>query len=142
LLDEDNRRSYKMLNFLSPPVKYSNEACTESWDGNINNDSLVFEFEYKETKVLFMGDAEIALENYLLESNQLSDVDILKAGHHCSDTSSGYNFLEEIDPELVICSYAEGNKYGHPSSEVLKRFEELGIEHVSTADEGNIVVWL
>lgn len=131
-----------MLNMLIPPIDYSSGDCTESWNGNINNDSLVFEFIYGENNILFMGDAEEELEEYFISSNQLSDVDILKAGHHCSDTSSSLEFLKRVNPELVICSYGEDNRYGHPSDITIQKFQDLGINYISTEKEGNIVILL
>ncbi|WP_214812975.1 MULTISPECIES: DNA internalization-related competence protein ComEC/Rec2 [Exiguobacterium] len=49
------------------------------------------------------------------------DVDVFKLGHHGSDTSSGEELLERIDPEWVIASVGSNNRYGHPHEETLRR---------------------
>jgi competence protein ComEC len=67
-------------------------------------------------------------------------VDVLKLGHHGSDTSSGYYFLELTDPEIAIISAGKNNKYGHPDQEVLDNLEELEINYLGTYEEGDIVI--
>jgi competence protein ComEC len=101
---------------------------------DINNSSVVTKVEYNGTKVLLMGDIENDAEG-----RYLYDTDILKAGHHCSDTSSSKEFLSKATPKVAICSYGK-NFYGHPSYEVLERFKYFGIKSLSTFNNGDIVV--
>ena len=46
-------------------------------------------------------------------------MDVLKAGHHGSSTSSGYRFIYETDPEYAIVSCGKDNDYGHPHVETI-----------------------
>jgi competence protein ComEC len=113
--------------------------CYKSWNGNINNDSIVLEFEYLDKKILLMGDAEKEVENILISEGKIhSKVDILKAGHHCSNTSSGETFLLLSNPSLVICSCGYGNKFKHPGSETLNNFRSINVHYLVTHEEGNI----
>jgi len=109
-------------------------------DNNLNNASIVLQLEADNYKYLLMGDAEVEVEKFLIEENILEDIDILKAGHHCSKTASSEEFLNIVKPEIAICSYGEGNKFGHPHKETIDRFKERGIKILSTKEEGNI--WL
>lgn len=139
-------RALSLLDVLWPvyPSKVSevDEDDYGMLGDNLNNDSVVFQLDVNGRSFLFMGDAEKEVEEALLRLGSLEDVDVLKAGHHCSDTSSTKSFIEKVNPEIVICSYGEGNSYGHPSVEVVDRFEELGIRRLDTALEGDIVIYL
>ena len=61
---------------------------------------------------LFTGDLEKAGEEKLVEMNDLPKVDVYKAGHHGSKTSSHNVLLEKIQPEIVcICCCAGSTEY-------------------------------
>jgi competence protein ComEC len=77
------------------------------------------------------------LERYLL-SGKL-DCDLLKAGHHGSDTSSGQAFLDAVTPVYAVISVGEGNTYDHPKQEILARYEAMKITVHRTDKEGSIV---
>lgn len=105
---------------------------------NLNNSSVVFELGYGDLKILFTGDAEAGVEEELVTHGSLEDVDILKVGHHGSDTSSGNEFLGVVEPELAIISVGSGNQFGHPKDEVLERLEKAGVEVRRTDVEGTV----
>ena len=63
---------------------------------------------------------------------------ILKVGHHGSDSSSGEDFLNLVNPKTAIVSVGK-NKYGHPSLRVLKKLERIGVESLRTDEKGDIV---
>ncbi len=105
---------------------------------NLNNSSIVMKVVYKDIELLLTGDAEEAEEKELLASGVNIEADILKAGHHGSETSSSEDFVKAVDPELVLISDGAGNSYGHPSPRTLKRFERLNIPVRRTDLEGTI----
>lgn len=105
-----------------------------------NNTSLVLRVDYGETSFLFTGDMEREAEADLLERGVDVAADVLKAGHHGSDTSSSYPFLRAVDPELVVISVGEDNSYGHPDEDVLSRFRDLGATVCRTDLQGEIVL--
>ncbi|WKZ31438.1 MAG: MBL fold metallo-hydrolase [Candidatus Dojkabacteria bacterium] len=111
-------------------------------DKNVNNDSIVFLLEVAGKKLLFVGDAEAELEKKLLEEGSLEDIDLLKAGHHCSRSSSTEAFLTVTKPETAICSFASENSYGHPSPEALSRLANVDAKVLSTANKKSIVIGL
>ena len=104
-----------------------------------NNTSIVLRIDYGETSFLFTGDMETGAEKDLLESGADVRATVLKAGHHGSDTSTGYQFLREVSPRYTVISVGEGNKYGHPSDEVLSRFRDAGTEVYRTDMQGHII---
>ncbi len=89
-----------------------------------NNASIVAQLTYGEQEYLFMGDAEEEAENKLLNEGILDDIDVLKVGHHGSDTSTTENFINKVLPESSIISVQEGVKYDDmPDENVINRLE-------------------
>ncbi len=105
-----------------------------------NDASLVSMLVYGENSFLLMGDATLYTENIIRwnEDKEYLKSDILKLGHHGSDTSSSLYFLELVDPDLAIISAGLDNKYGHPHSKVLENLEELDIGYLGTYEKGDI----
>ncbi len=110
-------------------------------DGDTNNASIITRFTYGETKLLFMGDAETDAEELLLGKYKASQLkaDIIKLGHHGSNTSSSADFLEAVSPDVAIISCGLDNKYGHPHAEITERLKSQEIEYYRTDKEGSIV---
>jgi competence protein ComEC len=140
------------LEILWPDVRRNNKQrdkmcgvmpCEESFDGNINNDSVVMLLSFYNLKILLMGDAEQEVEKLLIDkkSVDIHDVDVLKAGHHCSRTASSREFLEVVSPKVAICSCGKGNDFGHPHKEALINFEREEIIYLRTDEVGDIRVF-
>ena len=91
--------------------------------GNENNNSSVIYTELNNHKFLFMGDASVTTEKEILNKYNLSDIDVLKVGHHGSKTSSSKEFIDEINPKYSIISVGKNNIYGHPNKEVLDNLQ-------------------
>lgn len=91
-----------------------------------NNISVVTRLTFGERSFLFMGDAEKDVEKELLQSGRTLSADVLKVGHHGSNTSSSQAFLSVVDPDIAIVPCGKGNSYDHPHAEVLSRLEKLG----------------
>jgi len=106
-----------------------------------NNTSIIMKLSHGDQDVLLMGDAEEELEEYLLQAygGQL-DVEVLKAGHHGSGTSSIEEFLAVTTPDIVTMSSGRDNRFGHPSARVLKRFEREGSHIYRTDQIGDISI--
>lgn len=106
-----------------------------------NNSSLVMYIDHGDTELLFTGDAEQEAEEFLLREYGMElDIDILKAGHHGSSSSSIEPFVEVTSPSHVIFSAGIDNQFGHPTARVLKRFERAGSAIWRTDLMGDIIV--
>ncbi|PIR03135.1 MAG: hypothetical protein COV60_01930, partial [Candidatus Magasanikbacteria bacterium CG11_big_fil_rev_8_21_14_0_20_43_7] len=112
-------------------------------EANANDTSIIIKLSYGDQDVLLTGDAEEDLERYLVATygDQL-DVEILKAGHHGSQSSSIPEFISSTSPVLAIASAGKDNKFGHPARRVVRRFERAGVEFWQTDIHGDIVVTL
>jgi beta-lactamase superfamily II metal-dependent hydrolase len=91
---------------------------------------------------LLVGDIQETNEARLVsENNTALDVEVLKAGHHGSRTSSSSPFLNAVTPEVVIISAGAGNTYGHPHQEALDRISAARTEHLFRTDiDGTITL--
>ncbi len=104
-----------------------------------NTSSIVSRLVYGENEFVFTGDSPIAIEEYLVDRNDsILQSDVLKAGHHGSDTSSSELFVGAVAPTYAIISAGRDNRYGHPHTEVTERFATFGIETKNTAESGSI----
>ncbi len=104
-----------------------------------NDASIVAKLTYGSQSFLLTGDSSIKTENILLNLDRgLLDVDVLKAGHHGSRTSTSLSFAQAASPLFGIISAGRDNTYGHPHQEVLSILERVGAEVLGTAEEGTI----
>ena len=104
------------LKFLSTKI-YNNE----------NDNSNVIYLKYNNYKYLFMGDAGIEKEKDILDRYNISNIDILKVGHHGSKTSSSKEFINKIKPKYSLISVGTKNKYKHPNKEALDSLKKSKI---------------
>ena len=106
-----------------------------------NDTSIVLRVTYGETSFLFTGDMETEAENDMLdywEGKADWKADVLKVGHHCSNTSTGYRFLNEVNPAYGVISVGKGNDYGHPHKEPMSRLRQAGVTILRTDELGTI----
>lgn len=108
--------------------------------GDLNERSVVIMLTENDYKVLFMGDAGNQAEKDLVTSGLLSDVDVIKVGHHGSKYASSLDFLSVVKPEISVISVGENNRYGHPTREALERLSMVGSVVRRTDVEGDVVV--
>ncbi len=108
---------------------------------DMNDRSLITLFRAGAQDVLLMGDAEAAAENSLLAHYPQLCCDILKVGHHGSDSSSSPEFLSAVHPSVAVISCGADNKYGHPNPQTLANLSQAGTEEIHvTAEEGSVVI--
>ncbi len=110
---------------------------TPKCDGN--NTSIVLRIVYGERSFLFTGDMERNGEMDLIEAGVTLKSDVLKVGHHGSDTSSTYPFIREVMPTYGIISVGAGNSYGHPMESVLSRYRDAEVQLFRTDMQGDII---
>ncbi len=78
-------------------------------------------------KLLFMGDASKKNELNIIKKYNLFNIDVLKLGHHGSNTSSDKEFIKITNPKYTIISVGKNNRYGHPNKEVLDNLKNSKI---------------
>lgn len=105
-----------------------------------NNKSLVLRVRYGQISFLFTGDMEQRAEEDLLDAGIDVHADVLKVGHHGSETASSQRFLEAVNGSTAVICVGEDNDYGHPHTSVLERLEELGVRVYRTDTLGEIIL--
>ncbi len=109
------------------------------WQSDLNEDSVVLLLEYGRFRALFVGDAGLRAEERL--TGRVGPVSVLKVGHHGSRSASGERWLSELRPAVAVLSVGQGNRYGHPHTEVLARLREEGISAWRTDLDGTISIF-
>lgn len=105
-----------------------------------NDSSIISYFTYDHLNYLFMGDASKEIEKQLMDAYDLK-ADVIKAGHHGSNTSSDAAFLDSLDCKIALISAGYKNKYDHPSTETLKTLDHLHIHTFCTSTDGSIAIY-
>lgn len=105
-----------------------------------NDYSIVSKITFGTTDVLVMGDATKLAEKEILEAGWEIQSEVLRAGHHGSDTSTGRDFISEVDPDYVIVSCGLNNRYDHPTEEFVSLIEELKLPLYRTDENGTIIM--
>lgn len=107
---------------------------------NVNDSSIVIQLIYDDIKFMFTGDAEKYSENEILSRKENIKSNILKVGHHGSNTSSTKAFLNAVKPEVAIIMAGNDNKYGHPHKETMGKLNSAGIKTYVTKKHGTIII--
>lgn len=128
ILSSDNLK----IDILSP--------SSDDYNGEMNNYSVVIRMQFYDSVMLFMGDAEAAVEKELISSYNNLNADILKVGHHGSSTSTSNEFLEKVSPATAIISCGKDNKYGHPTQKTLTKLETSKTDIFRTDLLGSIII--
>ena len=105
-----------------------------------NDSSIISYFTYDHLNYLFMGDASKEIEKQLMDTYDLK-ADVIKIGHHGSNTSSDAAFLDSLDCKIALISAGYKNKYDHPSTETLTTLDHLHIHTFCTSTNGSIAIY-
>lgn len=105
---------------------------------DLNNNSIVMVASYGSIDILLTGDAEMEAEKDYVD--YLSQIEIIKIGHHGSDTSTSDNLLNVIKPELALISCGADNSYGHPHKAILDKLSKRNISVYRTDLSGDLII--
>ena len=103
---------------------------------NLNLSSLVVRLEFGNNSFLFMGDAEKENE----ETINWNKTDVLKVGHHGSNTSTSESFLNQVKPQCSIIMVGKDNSYNLPTQETIDKLNTIGSEIYRTDENGTIQI--
>ena len=121
-------------------ILHPDGATNASYSGTDSNaQSVVLLVRYGEFEALLTGDAPVEVEEAILDDLPL-ELEVLKVGHHGSNTSTSPLLLAQTSPELAVISVGARNRYGHPHAEVVNRILESGTRVLRTDLSGDIVI--
>jgi len=126
------------LDLLYPPQDFMEHKESDKWR-NTNNNSLVVKVSYGDAAFLFSGDITVPAELELvgLAAGRLSSM-VLIAPHHGSRSSSSQEFIEKVDPEVVVVSCGHNSRFNFPHPEILQRYNDLGVSIYRTDLNGAV----
>lgn len=105
-----------------------------------NEASVILELRYGAFSALLTGDAPREVEEAVLPLIHSQTIQLLKVGHHGSDTSTSPELLERTDPELAVISVGRRNRYGHPDPRVVRRIQGAEVRIYRTDRDGPLSV--
>ena len=106
----------------------------------LNHYSIVTKITYKDTSFILMGDAEKINEYEMMDSyGKKLKSNVIKIGHHGSDTSSSNKFLKTVNPDMAVISVGAENDYGHPHEEIKSRLRDMEIPYYRTDLSGSVL---
>lgn len=94
----------------------------KTYGDDLNDWSAVLHLTYGKNAFLFTGDAEAKSEADMIKDKQTLKADVLKVGHHGSNSSTTTAFLKAVAPEYAVISVGK-NSYGHPTKQILDRLK-------------------
>lgn len=103
-----------------------------------NEDSVVLYTKIGDKGFLLTGDLDREGEKQLLAQKPDLKVDVLKVGHHGSQTSSDPDFIARIGVREGIISCGQNNRYDHPHKETLAILNEQQVAIYRTDEVGMI----
>ena len=106
-----------------------------------NNNSIVLKVTHGENSILFTGDAENKEEYDIIYADADIESTVLKIAHHGSASSTSGDWLNAVNPTVAVISCGMNNEYGHPTSEILDRLKERGIQTFRTDLHGDITIY-
>lgn len=120
-------------------VLYPFEEVSSLSFENLNNSSIVAMVKYLDKRILLTGDAEKEVEEELVKKGVSLRANVLKVGHHGSRSSSTWEFLERVRPEIAVIQAGRGNSFGHPHEETLENLRNSGVKSIYRNDlEGRV----
>ncbi len=109
-------------------------------DGAQNESSVVIRAIAPGFSAVLTGDAEGEVLDELGRAGRLSDVDVLKVGHHGSAGAVTDSSMSLLKPEWALISVGTGNRFGHPTRSTLRQLGLAGARVIRTDVGGDITV--
>lgn len=127
------------LKWLWPEVHGSGDVRVLGAKTSLNKFSQVIQASFGTFDWLLTGDIDSKIEQQLVQSGKLQDIEVLKVAHHASKYSSSQEFLNAVTPELAVIEVGK-NSFGHPTPEVLGRLNQIKAQIKRTDTDGDVVI--
>lgn len=133
-------RSQSQLNLDDATINFLDTIIDNS--GDLNEHSIITFIRVNGHTILLMGDATSNNESVFLKKYNISNIDILKVGHHGSKTSSTDAFINKTHPKVSLISAGKNNMYHLPNKEVVDKLNAIRSILFQTSESGNITLSL
>lgn len=148
-LDHSGNKDYLIENYQvsklveTPQVVdfYKLKLTTINFDLDDENDnSLITYFVINDYTYLSLGDISKDVEKMFLKEYSYIKPNIVKIGHHGSDTSSSDELLSLDSIKILLNSSGYRNMYKHPNHKVVKRVLKYQLPFIDTQQVGDIEI--
>ena len=119
-------------------ILYPDQSLLAKAVSDLNQSSIVMMLAYGKNKFLLTGDAGEEVERKLIDSGTNLSAEVLKVGHHGSQSSTSEEFLNQVKPNLAVISVGKDNDFGHPNLRIVKRLERAGAKIYRTDENGTV----
>lgn len=135
----DYGKNKLIIDFLTPEDDLENQKYYD-----MNEYSPLIKISYGKFSFMFTGDASSKTEKEALDLYDVKTIraNVLKVGHHGSDTSTSFEFLKGVSPEYAVISCGDGNIYKHPKQTVLNNLLARNVRLFRTDKQGNVVFYV
>lgn len=140
LLIIDRPQTIKLGEECAIKIIFPRESLAGKEVDSLNNSSIAAVLTYGQSAFFFAGDIEADIEQRLIASKADLSADVIKIGHHGSNTSTGEEFLKAVNPKIAVIQVGKDNGFGHPSGRVLKRLERAGVKVYRTDIDGAVKI--
>ena len=124
---------------MSPTINFTVLSPTNPLQfSDLNAESIVMKLQIGNTSIMFTGDAQFDTEQFLISSGSNLHSQVLKVGHHGSNTSTSQAFLSAVTPTYAVISAGINNTYGHPAQQTLSILATNNIITYGTYANGTI----
>lgn len=117
-----------------------------NFSGDLNSTSMVTLVSFEEFDAYLGGDADIKVQDEIIRTGALRDIEVFKVPHHGSKWGFTEKLLEKLTPEIAVISVGK-NRYGHPNEEIISRlnnfshqFQPSAIKILRTDQDGTIEI--
>jgi len=125
-------------------ILWPTQESLQNPDKNLNNTSVVLFLDYKDFEGLFLGDAELKVQEKLDLKGILpyidNGLDVLKVAHHGSKNGLDMDLITSLKPKECVISVGAGNTYGLPDPAVTASLKDSGCKVKRTDLMGDIVI--
>ncbi len=107
----------------------------------VNSMSLVIKIIYNNYSFIVTGDCTDDEEKIIINKYKPDELrcNVLRAGHHGSETSTSDEWLDILKPEYCVISVGKNNQYNFPSTEMIERLYSRNISYYRTDISSTVV---
>lgn len=131
-------RSYKVSD-LEIDILWPTASLMAGTESDVNNNSVVAKFKYKDFSLLLPGDIQEEAISELLRRRVDLRAQVLKVSHQGSSNGTTAGLLRRIRPRYAIISVGP-NSYGHPHRPTLEKLRRFVHRVLRTDRNGDVTV--
>lgn len=132
--------TFQLGSYVTVKALQPEQPLIKGTESDPNNNSVVLQVAYGNTRILLTGDMEREERARLLTIKDDIQSDVLKVAHHGSHDGIDLGFIRRVRPKYAVISAERGNDYGHPHEETVKILKNAGTHILRTDLHGTLTL--